>query len=651
MLERMHGLTNMLNEASYEYYNTGYPVMDDAEFDHYLDELQRLEIKTGVVLPNSPTINAGSRVATEQKKITHEHPMLSLAKIHSIEEIQDFLKDKHGLASVKLDGMTVSATYINGKLTRLETRGNGEIGTDIMIHKNSIAGLPQTINHNGKYVIDDECIITYDNFYNINDSLGEDEKFKNPRNMVSGSLNLLDSNISGKRGLAFIVWNVIEDTETYTNSMLYNFLLAKQLGFTVVLHREIEPSYNSLDIDMLLETIKSQADFFGYPMDGVVFSYDDINYGKSLGKTEHHFNHSIAYKFEDAMYKTKLLNIEWNTSKSGLVNPVAVFEPVDLDGAVTTRATLHNISYIEDLQLGIGDTIQVYRANMVIPKVGNNLTRSNTWEIPDKCPCCGGDVEIHNVNGSKTLHCSNQGCHAKLLGKLVHFCSKNALDIENMSEATLQFLIEKGWVNSFKDIYRLNLYQNEWITCDGFGEKSVHKLLENIEKSRNTTVERCIYGLSIPLIGRSASKDISKACNGDVSEFINIMTTNAYPFLQIDGFGEEMYKSIVSWWNNNKFAFLDLSNEFNFEKTVAKNNDISLEKKVFVITGSLQHHKNREELVNIIEGLGGKVSGSVSSKTDYLINNDTESNSSKNRKAKELGVNIISEEQFISMIQ
>jgi DNA ligase (NAD+) len=650
-LERIQDLVTRLNKASYEYYNTGHPIMDDAEFDRLLDKLQRLEAESGVVLKDSPTINAGSKVAKEQKKITHEHQMLSLDKIHSVDEIQKFLNKEWGIASIKLDGLTVSATYIKGKLTRLETRGNGDVGTDIMIHKNSIEGLPQKIKHSGKYVVDGECIITYDRFYDINATLGEDEKFSNPRNMASGSLNLLDSNVSAKRGLTFLVWNVIEDTELFRNSMKDNFDNASSLGFFVVPHTCLY-HHDDATLNDALTQMKAQAGFYGYPMDGVVFSYMNIQYGKSLGKTGHHFNHSVAYKFEDELYETKLTDIEWNTSKTGLINPVAVFESVDLDGAITTRATLHNISYIENLQLGVGDTIQVYRANMVIPKVHNNLTKSNTWKLPIKCPNCGGDVEVHNENGSKTLHCINPDCKAKLLGRLTHFVSKNAANIENLSEQTLEKLIELGWLNSFKDIYKLSEHKDEMSKLDGFGKRSVEKLLDAIEKSRSITLDRFIYALCIPLIGRSASKDISKACaNGDVQQFITIMSLEGeYAFIGLNGFGKEMCKSIVHWWVNNKDMFYELIKEFTFERVEEKSSGVDLNDKIFVITGSLNHYKNRDELVSVIEQLGGKVSGSVSAKTSYLINNDVTSTSGKNSKAKQLGIPIISEEDFMKMI-
>lgn len=650
-LERIKDLVNRLNKASYEYYNTGHPIIDDAEFDYLLDELQRLEAESGIVLKDSPTINAGSKVAKEQKKITHEHQMLSLDKIHSVDEIKKFLHKEAGIASVKLDGLTVSATYIKGKLTRLETRGNGDVGTDIMIHKNSIEGLPKKITHSGKYVVDGECIVTYDRFYDINATLGEDEKFSNPRNMASGSLNLLDSNVSAKRGLTFLVWNVIEDTEFFRNDMKSNFDNASSLGFFVVPHTCLH-HYEDATLNDTLVQMKAQADFYGYPMDGVVFSYMDIKYGKSLGKTGHHFNHSVAYKYEDELYKTKLTDIEWNTSKSGLINPVAVFEPVDLDGAITTRATLHNISYIENLQLGVGDTIQVYRANMVIPKVHDNLTKSNTWKLPTKCPNCGGDVEVHNENGSKTLHCTNPNCPSKLLGKLVHFCSKNAVNVDGMSEATLQFLIDKGWVKTFKDLYDLNYapWIDSWKNTDGFGEKSVQKLLNAIEKSRNISLSSFIYSLSIPLIGKSASKDIANHCQNDIETFCRLMNED-YDFTVIDGFGTEMQKSLSSWWADNRNKFMELLKEFEFESTYeVVDTNTSIFGKTFVITGSVNHYKNRDELKADIESRGAKVTGSVTSKTDYLINNDVNSTSGKNKKAKDLDIPIISEEDFLKMI-
>ena len=393
-----------------------------------------------------------------------------------------------------------------------------------------------------------------------------------------------------------------------------------------------------------------QPEFYQYPTDGIIFELDSRKLSESLGSTSHHECCRMALKWEDELYETTLKDIEWNTSKTGLINPVAVFEPVDLDGAITTRATLHNVSYIEDLQLGIGDTIQVYRANMVIPKVHSNLTRSNAWKLPDKCPCCGGDVEIHNENGSKTLHCTNLDCKAKLLGKLVHFVSKNAINIDGLSEQTLQKFIDLGWLNSFREIYYLSEHKEEMYKLDGFGKKSVDKLLESIEKSRNTTLDRFIYGLCIPLIGRTASKVIAKEFNNQAEEFYDIWC-HSYDFTKLDDFGDAMNNSMKAFIRDNYRWIAEFIGEFNFRESDTNGNVKQvLEGKTFVITGSLKAYKNREELVSVIERNGGKVSGSVSAKTSYLINNDAASNSSKNKKAHELGIPIISEGEFVQMI-
>ena len=476
--------------------------------------------------------------------------------------------------------------------------------------------------------------------------IGQD-KFKHPRNLASASLNVLDTKIAASRNMRFIAWRVIKGLNC--KSVFFSLKEAENLGFEIVpMWTYTNKSSDKENISVMLSDLQDKADNLGIPYDGAVMAYDDIEYGKSLGRTEKFFRHSIAYKYEDELYETKLKDIEWNTSKTGLINPIALFEPVDLDGAITTRATLHNISYIEDLQLGIGDTIQVYRANMVIPKVHDNLTRSNTWKLPDKCPCCCGEVEIHNENGSKTLHCMNPDCKSKLLGKLVHFVSKNAINIDGLSEQTLQKFIDLGWLNSFRDIYYLLEYKEEMYKLDGFGKKSVDKLLESIEKSRNTTLDRFIYGLCIPLIGRTASKEIAKFFNYDYEKFRTDGIVTHYS--QIDGFGDNMNQSLHDYLEKNHMMISTLADEFIFEVKSANNNNVDLSNKIFVITGSLNHFKNRNELVSIIEQLGGKVSGSVSSKTSYLINNDVTSTSGKNKKAKELGVPVISEEEFIKSI-
>lgn len=648
-LKRIQELVDILNRASYEYYNTGYPIMEDSEFDVLLDELQRLEIETNTVLSNSPTINAGSKVAKEQKKITHEHQMLSLAKIHTINNIKKFLHGKQGVASIKLDGLTCSATYINGKLTRLETRGNGEVGTDIMIHKNSIEGLPKKIKHNGKYVIDGECIITYDNFETINNTLPDNAKFRNPRNMASGSLNLLDSNVSAKRGLTFIVWNVIEDSECFRNDMSDNLKNASELGFFVVPHINLYHYDDKLFEDVLIQ-MKKQAAFYRYPMDGVVFSFMDIEYAKSLGRTADHFNHSVAYKYEDSDAETILRDIDWTMGKTGQLTPTAIFDTVELEGTQVSRASLHNISICKSLELGIGDKITVYKSNMIIPQLRSNLTRSNNFVIPETCPICGADTKIVNDNGTEVLVCTNPNCKGKMLGKLSHFASKNSMNIDGMSEATLQFLIDKGWVNSFKSIYHLEKYKEEWSQSDGFGKRSVEKLLGSIEKSRNTTLSRFIYALSIPMIGKSASKEIARYFQNDFRVFWEAWN-NRHDWRVLSDFGETMHQNMTNFINNNQEMVYELMKEVVFEEAnKEKNNSTLLDGKTFVVTGTLNHYSNRNELINIIEQFGAKVLGSVSSKTSYLINNDLESNSSKNKKAKSLGIPIISEEEFIEMI-
>lgn len=655
-IERIKELTEQLNKASYAYYNTGHPIMEDSEFDTMLNELQRLETETNFVVKNSPTQNAGSKVAKEQKKIVHEHLMLSLDKVHTVEEIKNFMKDEDCIVSVKMDGLTCSATYINGELVRLESRGNGETGTDLMIHKNSIKGIPLKINHHGKYVVDGECIVPYDKFEEINSTLPDSDKFSNPRNMASGSLNLLDSNISSKRGLQFVVWNVIEDTDGFKNDMFVNFQRAYELGFEVVPHIDMSRyGINKKNDELLgdvLDLIKDLANVHKYPMDGCVFSYKDIAFGQSLGRTGHHFKHSTAYKYEDSDAETILTNIEWTMGKTGQLTPVAIFKEVSLEGTKVNRANLHNISICKSLELGIGDTITVYKANMIIPQLRDNLTRSNTFSIPDKCPICGGDAIIVKEHDSEVLMCTNPDCKGKLLGQLSHFVSKNAINIDGLSEQTLQKFIDLGWVKSFIDIMNLSDHKSAMYKLDGFGKKSVDKLLENIEKSRNTELSRFIYALSIPLIGRSVSKEIAKVCHDDIDVFLSLIKSkDLYKVTsKIDGFGDAMYNSLCSYCKLHMSGIEGLANEFVFKKEDTNVGKVDLSGKIFVITGSLIHYKNRDELVGIIEKFGGKVSGSVSSKTSYLINNNVESTSGKNKKAKELGIPIITEEEFMKLI-
>ena len=646
-IKRLKELIEILNNASNAYYNST-PNMTDYEWDKLYDELKALEKETKIIYPDSPTQNVGYKVLDEIKEVKHNHLMLSLDKCHTEQELIDFAKDKNCILSVKADGLTTSLHYIDGKLIGAETRGNGISGSDVLENVLNIKNVPHTIPYKDELIIDGETIIDWNTFNKINENLpaGQD-KYKHPRNLVSGTITMLDTNIAASRNMRFIAWRVIKGLNE--KSVFFALKEAEKLGFEIIpMWTYTNKSTDKENLSAMLSDLQDKADELDIPYDGAVMAYDNIEYGNSLGRTDKFFRHSISYKYEDELFETTLEDIEWNTSKTGLINPVAKFKETVIDGASVTRATLHNISYIENLQLGIGDKIRIYKANKIIPKVHDNLTRSNTWELPNKCPNCGGNVEVHNENGSKTLHCINDNCPAKLLGKLIHFCSKNAINIEGMSEATLQFLIDKGWIKSFHDIYKLDYHRENWKEYDGFGDKSVDKLLDAIEDSRNTTLDRFIYSLSIPQIGRSASKDIAKFFNNNYEEFKMYRTTIDYT--QIDGFGESMNNSLHKWLNENHITMEELAKEFTFKNEKNNSSSVDLSGKTFVITGSLIHYKNRDELVSIIESMGGKVSGSVSAKTSYLINNDTQSSSSKNQKAKQLNIPIISEQDFINMI-
>lgn len=630
-------LVSILQKASYAYYGLDNPLMTDKEYDDLYDELSALEEETNCVLAGSPTLKVQGYILDGFTKVKHSKPMLSANKTKDTQEIEKFVACKRFYGSYKLDGLTVVVRYKNGEFIQGITRGNGIEGEDVTEQCRFIKNLPMSIPYKNNLELRGECVISWDEFKRINRDL--ETPYSHPRNLAAGTLRNLDLNIIKERNLSFVVFECVTDIDEDSKSE--TLIDIHNMGFEIVPitkpNSTVEQVHNAL-----------QPEFYQYPTDGIIFELDSRKLSESLGATSHHECCRMALKWEDELYETTLKNIEWNTSKTGLINPVAVFEPVDLDGAITTRATLHNISYIDDLQLGIGDTIQVYRANMVIPKVHDNLTRSNTWKLPDKCPCCGGDVEIHNENGSKTLHCMNPGCKAKLLGKLVHFVRKNAINIDGLSEQTLQKFIDLGWLNSFMDIYYLSEYKEEMYELDGFGKKSVDKLLENIEKSRNTTLDRFIYGLCIPLIGRTASKEIAKFFSYDYEKFRTDGIVTHYS--QIAGFGDNMNQSLHNYLRENHMMISTLADELFFEMKNENNNNVDLSNKSFVITGSLNHYKNRDELVSIIEQFGGKVSGAVSSKTNYLINNDVASTSGKNKKANELGIPIISEEDFIKMI-
>ena len=653
-LDMMKGMVSILNEASNAYYNTGSPIMTDEQFDARLADLKQLEEETGFVFANSPTQNVGYKVLTELKEVTHNHPMLSLEKCHTVDELIKFANNKELVASIKLDGLTVSILYEDGIFVSAETRGNGVVGSDITEHVKQFKNVPLKINKSGTYIVDGEAIITDEDFAEIN----KNGEYKNSRNLASGTLSVLDTSLVAKRRLRFYAWDVIEGGG---NSLNDNLNEARELGFDVVPHwfnnttNGLSPKNLQSNIDYVFDFAKEE----GLPTDGVVFKFDGVEYGKSLGNTSHHFRNGIAYKAKDEVYETKLLDIEWGCGKSGLLTPVAIFEPVDIDGSTITRSTVHNLSILSKLDLHIGDTIEIYKANAVIPAIKRNVSSDKRMALgvepdhitfPATCPVCGGKTKSVKENSSTVLICTNDNCKGKLLGKLTHFVSKNAMNIENLSEATLEKFIELGWLTRFEDIYHLDVERDNMVKLDGFGVKSVMNLLSSINKSTNTTLDRFIYALSIPLIGRSASKTIAKYFNGDFDRFYKECCMNSFDFTVLDDFGEAMNDSINDYIEKNVVMIGNLAKEMWFENVRVASCSNSLAGKVFVITGSLNHFANRDEAKEKIESLGGKVSGSVSAKTSYLVNNDVASTSGKNKKAKELNIPIISEEELIKML-
>lgn len=645
-IKRINYLIDTLNKASEVYYNSE-PAISDYEWDKMYDELKALEEQTGIIYNNSPTQNVGYTVAEDLEEVIHNHPMLSLDKTKSIDELRDFAGNRNCFLSVKCDGLTTSLYYSNGKLTGAETRGDGVRGVNVLQNVLTIKNIPHTIPYTDELIIDGETIIGWDSFRKINEPLPEDKKYKHPRNLVSGSLQLFDSAEAAERNMRFIAWRVIKGFEH--KSVFKDLKRAEELGFEIVpMYTYSNSSEDSENLPDMLESLREASDKYNIPYDGAVMATDDYKIAESMGRTETFFRHSIAYKYEDELFETTLRDIEWNTSKTGLINPVAIFDPVNLSGAITTRATLHNITYIKDMRLGIGDRIRIYRSNMVIPKVHDSIDKSGDFTIPDKCPICGGETKIVKENDSEVLICTNPDCKGKLLGKLTHAVSKNALDLDGLSKATIQKFINLGWLSSIKDIYHLSDYKSKMSVLEGFGTKSVNKLMKSIEDSRHTTFDRFLCSLSIPMVGKAASKAISNECDGMIGKFIQIMLVNhARYFKRISGIDDSLVKSLDDYFEKHYEEMWELSQEFKFNVQNTKKNGTSLSRMSFVITGSLNKFKNRDALKEKIESLGGKVAGSVSSKTTALINNDVKSTSSKNKKAKSLGVPILSEDNFI----
>ena len=658
-INRLKELTEQLNHYTDSYYNNSESLVSDKQYDDLFDELQSLEEETGIVMSNSPTKTVGYEVKSKLKKVKHSHPMLSLNKTKSIDELKKFANNRDCLLMCKMDGLTVLLTYENGELIQAETRGNGEEGEIITHNAKVFENIPVHIDYTGHLEVEGEAIIVYDDFEKINSKLPENEKYKNPRNLVSGSVRQLDSNIAAQRHIKFIAWKVpyVIKEKYAIKTMVDRFSLIEELGFETVpqvIIKSWEEHY-----DEYIKILKEIAQEKGFPIDGLVMTYNDISYGESLGMTGHHPKHSLAFKFYDDIYPTELLDVEFTMGKTGVLTPTAIFKPVEIDGSTIERASLHNLSVMKELGITYkGQIVNVFKANQVIPQIDsaepidsdNELV--NIIEIPTRCPICGETTEIIKENDSEVLICTNNNCKGKLLGQLSHFEKKNAINIDNLSEQTLQKLMDLGWIKSFPDIYHLFDHKEEMYKLDGFGKKSVDKLLDNIQKSRNTELSRFIYALSIPLIGRTASKEIAKVCCNDIVIFLGMIKSNQLYKLvnDIDGFGDAMYKSLCNYVKLHMSGIEALSEEFIFEEREDNSSKADLSGKTFVITGSLTHYKNRDELVSVIEGFNGKVSGSVSTKTSYLINNDTQSSSSKNQKAKKLNIPIISEEDFINMI-
>lgn len=644
-LNRMKELIEILNNASRLYYQYSTPIMTDFEYDKLYDELEKLEKETNTVLSNSPTQNVEPEAIDSLVKVEHPAPMLSLSKTKSISELASFLGNQEGLISWKLDGLTIVLTYKDGKLSSGVTRGNGIIGEVVTENVKKFKNIPLTIPYKGTLVVRGEAVIKYSDFNKMNEELDDDSsQYKNPRNLCSGSVRQLDSKVTAKRNVNCIIFALIESEKKFKlKSEEFEWL--KSLGFDVVEYHKV--TSNNIEEQVLY--FKNKINEYDIPSDGLVLLYNDIEYGKQLGTTAKYPKNAIAFKWQDETAETKLIDVDWLVSRTGLINPVAVFEPVELEGTIVSRASLHNVSILQGLSLGIGDTILVYKANMIIPQIADNLTQSNSLAIPNKCPVCNHEAKIISSNDVKYLYCMNDFCPAKLVKRLSQFTSRNAMNIEGLSDAIINKLADEGLIKTYADIYNLKRYKNDIISFEGFGEKSYDNLINSIEKSRNVKLANFIFALGIPDIGLSRAKLICKNYSNDINKIRNLTFEE---LSKIDGIGEIIAKGWVDTFNNNDFIkeLELLLKEVNFTDTSIDNNQ-PLKDLTFVITGSVNNFTNRDELVEYIESYGGKVVKAISNNVNYLINNDITSTSTKNTKAKELGIKIISENDLMSMIQ
>lgn len=648
-LDLMKEKVRILNEAAKAYYQENREIMPNIEYDRLYDELMALEKETGVVLSNSPTVRVGYELMSDLPKEVHEKAMLSLDKTKDVGALKDWLGNQTGALSWKLDGLTIVLTYAGGTLVKAVTRGNGEVGEVITNNARVFANLPLVISHQGELVLRGEAVIRYSDFFKINQEIEDvGARYKNPRNLCSGSVRQLNNKITAERNVNFFAFSVVKaEGVDFGNSRIAQMEWLKGQGFEAVEYRKVDAGDLEESVGWFAERI-TQNDF---PSDGLVLTLDDIAYGESLGATAKFPRDSIAFKWRDEIKETRLLEIEWSASRTGLINPIAIFEPVELEGTTVSRASVHNLSIMEGLQLGIGDTIEVYKANMIIPQISENQTRSGKVEIPGHCPVCEKETVVRQENGVKSLYCTNGECPAKHIKAFTHFVSRDAIGIDGLSEATVEKLIDRGLIKEYADIFRVDRFQKEITEMEGFGEKSFKNLLASINKARKTTAVRLLFSLGIPNVGLSNAKNICKYFNYNWSD---IQNADYLQLIQINGIGDVMAGAYVNFFQDEKNRRIigDLLQEIEFVQQ-ASSGPVSgqvLEGLTFVITGSAEHYTNRSELKDAIESHGGKTTDSVTSKTDFLINNDNTSNSTKNKKAKELGVMIITEQQFLDWI-
>lgn len=643
---RMQELVRVLNRAGRAYYQEARELMSNYEYDRLYDELAALEQETGITLSGSPTAHVGYEVLSELPKERHEQPMLSLDKTKDVEALREWIGPRRALLSWKLDGLTIVLTYRDGQLFKAVTRGNGEVGEVITNNARVFQNIPLNISFSGELILRGEAVIGYREFERINEEIEDVQaKYKNPRNLCSGSVRQLNNEITAKRKVNFFAFSLVRaEGVDFENSHEREFLWLKSQGFETV-------EYEAVTEENLREAVgrfAGRIESNDFPSDGLVALYDDIAYGKSLGRTAKFPRDSMAFKWADEIRETKLLEIEWSPSRTGLINPVAIFEPVELEGTTVSRASVHNISILRSLELGIGDTIEVYKANMIIPQIAENQTRSGVKDIPEICPVCGGATEIRKVNDVESLYCTNQECQAKKIKSFTLLVSRDALNIEGLSEASLEKFIAQGFIHEFADIFHLDRWREEIVSMEGFGEKSYENLMASMEKARKTTLAKVIYSLGISNIGLAGAKLICREFDNDMERMLE---ASPEELADIDGVGGVIASSFVDYFRDTekKEQFYRLLDELEIEQETAGTEEQTLKGKVFVITGSLAHFANRKELQELIEAKGGKVTGSVTGKTDYLINNDAASGSSKNKKAKELGIPILSEEEFLTL--